>query len=249
MRGFYCGDRFCKPCSRARAARGRRAIALLAGRESLRFITLTIATGSRNCTDALNHLLKSFRALRRSDIWTQNVKGGVAVVEAKIGDGSGEWHVHLHCLCTGSYVAQRALSQAWHAATGDSFIVDVRAVKDQEVGLNYVCKYLGKGFDQSVLASPDHLRECINALSGRRLLTAFGDWYGRLTDVEADEVGEWRVVGSLDGIVRQALRGDEWARGVLLCVHGRFQRGGLKETVPDPWWFRIPQAVRDAAVP
>ena len=158
-------------------------------------------------------------------MWGQCVKGGVGVVEIKRGRGSGHWHAHLHLLVHGYYIDQRALSRAWHKATGDSPIVDVRAVSDERKGAAYVCKYLGKGFDSSVLASADDLRECVVALSGRRLLIPFGDWYGAFGAARREPEPEWRVVGGLHDLLSAAGRGEAWAVGVLRSLRASRERG------------------------
>ena len=230
--GFYCGDRLCKPCGRARAARGRRAITTLVGTDPARLITLSRRSKEESLTDALNHLYRSFQRLRRSRVWSESVTGGVAVCEIKRGRNSGQWHVHLHCLCVGSYVSQRELSDAWLRATGDSFVVDVRAIREQEKGISYVCKYLGKGFDSSLYASVDDLAECCSALHGRRLLVAFGDWYGRVGDVDGDDRGGWQLVGGLAQLFADAAAGDPHAGRVIFSLHNQVKNGRAEESPP-----------------
>jgi hypothetical protein len=40
--------------------------------------------------------------------------------------GDGMWHPHLHVIAEGRFLDKHALSAAWHHATGDSFVVDIR---------------------------------------------------------------------------------------------------------------------------
>lgn len=233
-RGYYCGDRFCVPCARARGGRARPVILSLCEGHRIRLVTFTRKSRVETLRDAIDHLLASFKKVRRADAWKRYVDGGVAVLEIKRGSGSGEWHVHLHCLTHGRRIPWKPLSDAWYLATGDSFVVDIREVKNAEHGVGYVCKYLGKGFDSTVFHDPDDLRECILALGGRRLLIPFGDWFGRIGDVEIERDGEWKLVGSLGGIAAAAERGEEWARGVMICLRAA---GGVREDprpVPPP---------------
>ena len=230
---FYCGDRCCIPCARARAARGRNAITALLRGKRARLVTFTRRSGVESLTDALDHLLASFAAVRRTKIWRDSVDGGAGVIEIKRGRFSGGWHVHLHCVVTGTWIDHSALSLAWHRATGDSPVVDIREIKDGEKGVGYVCKYLGKGFDHSVFASPDDLVECITALRGRRLLVAFGDWYGRVGDVDDRADGSWKLVGSLHMVRACAERGELWAQGVFIAL-GRARAAGSVDPAAGP---------------
>ena len=53
--------------------------------------------------------------------------------EIKRGQGSGLWHPHLHMIA-GREVEPDAemLSREWHEITGDSFIVDVRPISQDD---------------------------------------------------------------------------------------------------------------------
>lgn len=215
VRGFYCGDRFCRPCSRSRAARGRRAILALAGGRELRFITFARRSVHESLIDAIDELFRCFRKMRASETWKSHVDGGAGVLEIKRGAMSGHWHVHFHCLITGRRFDQAEFSDLWLWATGNSRVVDIRYVYDEEKGAGYVCKYLGKGFHPSVLDHPDDLAECVSALCGRRLLVTFGDWYGRLGDLEPESRREWKLVGGVHATVLAAQRGEPWAVGAM----------------------------------
>lgn len=227
--GFFCGDRYCIPCGAARGVRVRRAIASLLGDRPSFLITLTQAGRDISCKEALDTLRVRLKALQRSKVWKKRFDGGCWVSEIKVGSGSGCWHAHAHGLATGRGISARALSKLWRRVTGDSFIVDVQAVRSPERAGSYVAKYLTKGFDSSLIADPDRLSECIRATSGRRMLVTWGSWYNALRDDPPERGGGWKVVGGLEGILERADAGDEWARGVIWCLRVKRGQGALDE--------------------
>lgn len=234
--GFYCGDRFCDPCGAARGVRARRAIETLLGGRSSWMVTVTQRGRSISCKEALNTLNARLKKLRASETWKKAFDGGVGVTEIKVGSGSGEWHVHQHMICTGRGLTEEALADAWFEATGDSFIVDVDEVRSPERAGGYVAKYITKGFDSTLLRDPVRLSECIAAISGRRLLVTFGDWYNALRSPDVPAVGRWRVAGGLDGLLSRADAGDEWASGVIWCIRRKKGDAALLES-GDPLEF------------
>lgn len=173
-----CRDRWCQPCA---TSRGRRlADALLKQIEdvgTVRFITLTLRHRPGPLKDSLDRLYACFARLRRRELWGECVTGCAAVCELKIGR-DGLWHPHLHILAAGTYIDQRALSREWLAVTGDSSIVDIRAVTNARSLAFYVTKYASKGCDQSVWKDPERLLEAIVTMRGRRLCMTCGSWRG-----------------------------------------------------------------------
>lgn len=222
-----CRDRFCPLCARCRSTTlAANVSALIESRHAtVRLITLTLRHSDTPLRDQLKRLTQSFNALKRRDFWTQHVVGGVMFTEIKIGRDN-RWHVHCHIMAEGSYISSQELSQQWHAVTGDSPVVDVRAVKDVKTAAGYIAKYGSKPCDRSVLFSPQRLIEAIAALRGTRLCTTFGEWRGhKLTAPPKDSSSEgWAVVGSLNSLVTsdwweafQILK-PEWAERVKRCI-------------------------------
>lgn len=171
-----CRDRWCQPCA---ATRGRQlASALLAqisDLERARFVTLTLKHRPCSLRDCLDRLYRSFNALRRRPLWSSAVVGCAVVCEIKVGR-DGLWHPHLHIICEGGFIDQRALSQDWLAVTGDSSIVDIRLVKNAKTLAFYVVKYVSKSADSTVLLDHDRLLEAVTTLRGRRLAMTAGTW-------------------------------------------------------------------------
>ncbi len=230
-----CGDRLCLHCGRMRSARIRDRLHAMCEGKKLRFVTLTLSGKAQSLTEMLDRLYRHFRQLRQHDIWADNVDGGIAFLEVKWSEKAKRWHPHLHCLITGRYMSAGHLSQAWHAITGDSFIVDIQAVDGSGGALKYVTKYASKPLNTSFSGSPDLMNEAVIALKGRRLASCFGDWYGTpLNQMEDEELYDeiqtaaaWSSLGSLADIIRRAEGGDEAAAHVITKID-RFRIGGKR---------------------
>jgi len=220
IKADYCHDRFCVPCQTARNLRLRNELLRLLRGRTLRFVTLTIATPAMPLANALTKLLTSFRRLRESKLWKSHITGGLAVLEVKRSSRSPRWHPHLHILCEGSFIPQRALSNAWRAITKTSFVVDVRYVGDSDKAAAYVTKYVTKPVAAHVHNSNDLLDEAILAMKGRRTLIQFGTFYG--TDLfRHRDTTDWVALVPLNRVIADALAGHQPAAGILAALNAR----------------------------
>lgn len=174
--GNYCRDRFCTPCANARSQYVSDTLFRNVSAKRIRFLTLTIKTGDEPLALCLNHLRDSFRKLRQTKLWKGCVTGGVAMTEVKWNDSTQRWHPHIHILFAGKFLPIKALRAAWLKATGDSYIVDIQAVKSPLDATRYVTKYATKAVDNNTLRNPRRLREAITALHGKRTLLLLGTW-------------------------------------------------------------------------
>jgi len=220
IKADYCHDRFCVPCQTARNLRLRNELLLLLRGRTLRFVTLTIATPAMPLANALTKLLTSFRRLRDSKLWKAHITGGLAVLEVKRSSRSPRWHPHLHILCEGSFIPQRALSNAWRAITKTSFVVDVRYVGDNEKAAAYVTKYVTKPVASHVTHSEALLDEAILAMKGRRTVIQFGTWYGQDLFRHRDTT-EWVALAPLNRVITDALAGHIPAADILKTLNSR----------------------------
>lgn len=240
LKAFYCGDRFCVPCSTTRGRRVTDNLRTMCHGHVVRFLTLTLRATNDPMTDVLDRLIRSFKRLRDQKFWQKGVKGGAYCVEIKRGKGSGKWHVHLHALIIGSYLPHHELSQGWSVASGGSFVVGIEEVGRDSKRVEYVAKYATKGFDRSVLVVPDDLDECLCALRGRRVFGTFGCWRSVELEREPSDRSRWKVVGRFADVWREALRGDLWASGFLksLGIDPRVRREqrGDDRSFNDPGW-------------
>jgi hypothetical protein len=215
VRANYCGDRFCEPCVKARSLRVRKSLLEWTQGETVRFLTLTLRGTDQPLQAVLSRLLSCFVKLREWKFWQSGVRAGAAVVEITRGGKGDHWHVHLHALLIGQWIDQRQLSDAWKKVTGDSSIVDIRPIRSNKDGVEYIAKYATKGWTWAILENPEWLLECIIALRGRRLFLTFGEWYGRQQILCKAGPADWKVVGRIGVIFAAAVAGEEWARAVF----------------------------------
>ena len=228
LRTACCKDRFCVPCSNARASRIRSSLLEhMHGKEKLSLITLTLKADGQSLITILDRAYAHFRSLRSLDLWRRAVHGGAAIIEAKVGKDGKRWNVHWHIVAEAGYLDKTDLSRAWLTITGDSFIVDIRRVGSLGGAVSYVTKYVTKAADSQVVRSPRHLREAILGFIGRRLVTTFGTWRGLqlLKDYDHDHPHQapetaWQHVARLQDLVHASLT-DPGALHILKQVFPR----------------------------
>lgn len=216
--GSCCHDRFCVPCARERARRiSSNVIAALGGRVA-RFLTLTIASADLSLTESVDKLIDSFRRLRQRPLWRERVDGGAAFLEVTRNQETGRWHPHYHCLIEGRYLPQARIAAEWLEITGDSYIVDIRLVRNEATAARYVAKYVAKPTDVLAANDPDGLVLAIRALAGRRMCQTFGTWRGYKLCVTAELV-DWTTLGPLDEWLQRARDGDAEAAAILRAAN------------------------------
>lgn len=208
LRCNRCHDRWCVPCMNERCLKMRETLCRIMAGEYARFMTFTLRHSQTPLKDQVDRLYRSFNKLRERESWRKHVLGGASFIEIKLASTDGCWHVHLHCLVVGSFWDQKEISREWHAVTGDSSIIDVRAVGDSQHAINYVTKYVTKPADSTVYASPTHLQELVITLAGRRLCATFGTWRGHKLEQDPPDDVKWISVGSIDNLRSKANQGD-----------------------------------------
>lgn len=216
LQANHCHDRWCEACGRSIAQNIRGQLRPLMKLDRCRFLTLTMKHNTTPLTDQVDRLLRSFSALRRRSAWKNHVDAAASFFEIKRGN-DGLWHPHLHVITQGSYWAKPEIEREWHCVTGDSYVVHIRAVPNEDRVRNYVTKYVSKPVSHDVYCDPDSLSEAITALKGRRLVQCYGAWRGvRLRSPSTDDeqsVNEApaKCIGSLTTLLRDARNGEERA--------------------------------------
>lgn len=144
-------------------------------------VTLTVKDGP-DLAERFRHLQYGQRELwkrkqRGRGSVLDAVEGAVWSYEVKRGTGSGQWHPHLHMIALAAHQPSQAqLAEEWHAITGDSFVVDVRPISqdDPVSGFIEVFKYAVKFSSQD----PADTVHCFRTLRAKRLIGSAGCFRG-----------------------------------------------------------------------
>ena len=223
-----CTHRMCHHCARLRsrklAGRVRDRVGELRDGGIARYALLTLTyRDSASLEGCIDHCWRDFRKLRDRRLW-EPVLGSVATIEIKRGERSGLWHPHLHvlvarpsCWCLrgrhpyddgplcvhGRVCCPHALNQcclvdAWREITGDSYVVDIRAVRADSEGdmggaIREVVKYCTKLTEADSAEGEDGLSDVLElhrAIRGRRLLVTTGVFRGLKEPESAEELLE-----------------------------------------------------------
>ena len=169
----YCGNRFCQICSRARRGRVYRRLKFMLDNMqkirgySLKMLTFTISNQA-DLPAMLQVLVKSFRILRSRAWWKNSVEGGAFVLE--VTGRPGNWHAHIHTLCSCRYLPWDSLRALWFRISGGRGVYISQCHGTTHAA--YLTKYITK------TDAPDQVSAEIAAnLKGFRLFQPFGSWF------------------------------------------------------------------------
>lgn len=178
-----CRDRLCPLCASRRGQQAAwRTCSVVAKFNAPRFLTLTLAHRQETLREMFTRLHAYIKELRDQHFWRKAVWGGIFGFEVTRNTKTGSWHCHVHAIIDGEFMPQAVLKAAWQKITGDSFIVDIRAIPDRHKAARYISRYVAKPIDCSAWLPAD-LREYATAMHGRRLLQTFGNAH----NVKADD--------------------------------------------------------------
>ena len=183
-----CRDRACPTCA---SIRGRQLAASLAHSiqrmNAPRLLTLTVRSEPGEPLAAVHARLRDgFRAIRKTYEWQTHVEGGVYTIETTRNTATGAWHPHLHVVYDGRFWPQSEIADVWERVTGNSRIVDIRAVNDRAATAKYVADYVAKPWAGNDW-SDDDLCEWASAMHRQRLSHAFGSLHGTNVDPSDEE--------------------------------------------------------------
>jgi hypothetical protein len=174
-------------------------------------VTLTVKDGP-DLAERFQHLKKSQQELwmrkhRGRGSVLDGVEGAVWSYEIKRGSGSGVWHPHLHMIALAEVEPNaEKLSREWHEITGDSYIVDVRPIsqEDPASGFVEVFKYAVKFSDQE----PADTVHAWETLKGKRLLASSGCFRGvEVPDELTDDCSDLEGLPYMDLLYRHTKAG------------------------------------------
>jgi len=217
----YCKDRCCEACANTRRSRIVKNLKPKIGERQTRLLTLTLRGAETPLRTQLGRLYTSARALRRVPQIKAAMTGGVQMLELTYNKTTRCWHPHLHILTFGKYLDHAVIKKHWHRITGDSFIVDIRMVRNAGVAASYVAKYACAPITAAAYHSPATLREAITALRGTRTVNCFGSAKGwKLTDDPQPVEGEvWEPIAPLGKVITDAQNGSREAIAILASLH------------------------------
>jgi hypothetical protein len=201
---FRCKKLFCPDCAAERAnrlgnqteAKIREVMKTTKGR--LCFLTLTMKNAA-TLDGGLVKLKKSFAQFKRKKVFKERIKGYFGGFEYTFNPKTNDFHIHLHLIVLrGKFWNQSDISDTWREVTGDSFIVDIREIKDIRKGVKEVAKYIVKSTD--LMKMPDEkIREVVEMKKGTRMFVSGGCFYNVKLDDAPDGDGD----GADDNIFSQ----------------------------------------------
>lgn len=166
-----------------------------------KFITLTVKSNDDPIESQINHLYDSFKRLRKKKEWKKKISGGVWFFQITFNKESQQWHPHIHIIAIGKFYSKRLLSSHWLLVTGDSPIVDIKAVKDAKKAAQYAARYAAKPANLSNL-EPSTSAELIMAMQSRRICGCWGKGCKIIfRPRKPDDADSWKNIGDFSHVV------------------------------------------------
>lgn len=159
-----------------------------------KMITLTLKHSDEDLSVQIKKLYDCFRKLRRRAYFQRLITGGVWFFQLKFNHTTKQWHPHVHCLVAGKFLPHNQLKNLWHKITGDSYVVDIRPVKDLESCSNEVARYATSPADITAVTLNRAL-EIYSATKHRRICGSWGSAKSiTLKPTPLEDTGEWSKV-------------------------------------------------------
>ncbi len=175
---YCCEQRICDRCCMKRGNVVReKVIDILKHRNKTRTNKFSLLTLTKNMSNVrylspseVKRFNKHVRKLINELFPKSDDCGALAVLEF-----GKKLNIHAHIIVYGPYYPQSYISRKWKEITGDSYIVDIRAIRDHKVVANYLVKYIAKSpkFDNLKFYSA-----YLKAITGVRRLHRYGIFYG-----------------------------------------------------------------------
>lgn len=197
-----CRLRWCPVCAEAKRVSIQHSVSKwLKTLRRPRFLTLTLQHSTAPLAEQIKALYRGFRLFRKHKSIKSKVRGGVWFFQVKISGKDACWHPHLHIVLDANYINKFELSQEWFLATGNSFIIDIRAIKDPEKVGKYVSRYCAQPAHLPDFAQDDRI-EIASVLHGVRFCGRFGT--GAQCDLKAGTPEDrtlWKRLGTWYDII------------------------------------------------
>lgn len=212
-----CHLRFCPLCNQARSASISQNVEIwLDNQVHPKLVTLTLRSSDDALSDQLNRLYAAFSRLRRRKLFRDATPGGIWFFQVTYNEQLKQWHPHIHALTAGKFIPQGELSRQWEQITGDSNIVDIRAINRNIDAARHAARYAtmpGKISDLTL----DKAQELHFAIYTRHICGTWGTAHEqKLTKRPDYEPGQWKKLLSWDQMLLLAGT-DDAARDVVMA--------------------------------
>lgn len=169
-----CHLRWCPVCSSAKRMMIKSAVSVwLRTIKRPKFMTFTLKHSTEELPDQIKRLYKAYRLFRQHKLLKKRQRGGVWFFQLKRSKKTSEWHPHLHVVLDMDYINKVEIQDEWLLVTGDSFVVDIRAIKNAGKVVDYVSKYCASPCNLTNYTADDQ-DSIYYALSSKRLCGRFG---------------------------------------------------------------------------
>ncbi|MHC4139168.1 MAG: protein rep [Planctomycetota bacterium] len=224
-----CKDRVCPVCNSYRASILYRKVEEL-GKDMENPHLLTVTANDRNRSSlkkAFQCYKASIRLLKREKTWWKKyIRGGVEHIEVTYNEGTG-WHVHSHMLV--DLAVDRKVENM--QLTDNGYFLD-----PLKKGLEHVLEKVGlgtisdirpvtEGYGKEISKysmkfcldiDDDRLKEIIVDMKGKRMVSKFGNCFGRkeLDDMDSEEMEEltpeeeeqYETLGTIEEVVNKSFK-------------------------------------------
>lgn len=181
FRVYKCGHRLCQDCAKQKSRELFFELKEIIKRTKvpfgMRYKLITLTIRHKEFKEAVNQAVKGLSKFFHN-VLEPNGIGAFAHLEL-----SPKGVVHWHILYLGKYLPQAQLSREWARITGDSPIVDIRAVTGEK-GLFEVCKYIVKF---TAINNVNKLWAYYYQIKNKRVLRTFGIFYNRLRKSQGEK--------------------------------------------------------------
>lgn len=212
-----CHVRFCPFCSKKRQAFLTRQVSeWLETAKYAKMLTVTLKHTNAPLAWQIKNLYDYFRKFRQRSYLKKRIRGGVWFFQVKKSKKDGLWHPHIHALIDGDYMERKKLSDLWLSITFNSWMVDIKSIKDIDNAARHTARYAA---NPSALKDLDIIDACelVSAMQGMRLCGTWGTARTMsLRPCKPDDADSWKPIGSWSFVIHMQDSSDD-AKQILRC--------------------------------